>query len=183
MTRPHFTLTLATSRDGYIGRNHDEPPWTWCSSEEQSLFFADVEAADWSIMGRLTHEAADKPDRHRIVFSSSAASPDWQRERQLWIDPAATTPHALAGIVDHVRPLRNGLILGGTRVHDWFLNAGAIDRVHLTIEPVSFGGGLPMFSAQPTGAPLEVFRELGFDVESNRQLNANGTRFFVLKPR
>ena len=61
--RPEFTLTVVTSADGYIARAPDDPPQNWASAEEQALFFADVEAADWAIMGRHTHEAADRPDR------------------------------------------------------------------------------------------------------------------------
>ena len=84
-------------------------------------------------MGRHTHEAADKPHRWRIVFSSQAAG--WQRPTQLWLDPGALTPGDLAKRVAEVRPLARGLILGGTRVHDWFLAHRAIHRVHLTEEP------------------------------------------------
>ena len=65
-----FTLTVATSADAFISRSTDEPPQAWASEEEQALFFRDVEAADWAIMGRNTHQAADKPHRRRIIFSS-----------------------------------------------------------------------------------------------------------------
>ncbi len=173
-----FTLTVATSEDGFIGRSHAEPPWTWCSPEEQDHFFADVEAADWAIMGRLTHEAADRPDRHRIVFSGSADG--WRRPTQLWLDPSTVNPADLAPLVSDVRPLNRGLILGGTRVHDWFLQHQSIDHVHLTIEPVSFGVGLPVFSDQTETSAIDVFLQRGFFRRSERVLNRQGTRYVVL---
>ena len=175
-----FTLTVATSADGFISRSTDEPPQAWASAEEQAHFFADVEAADWAIMGRNTHEAADRPDRRRIIFSRKTAG--WGRPTQLWLDPKTTVPAQLADLVLHIHPLEKGLILGGTGVHDWFLEHRAIDRVHLTIEPVVFNQGLPIFSDQASHDPLKVFKSHGFSVLSDDRLNSAGTRYLVLKP-
>lgn len=175
-----FTLTVATSSDGFISRSTDEPPQAWASPEEQVLFFRDVEAADWAIMGRNTHLAADRPDRRRVIFSTRTAG--WKRTTQLWLDPAGTEPAALAGLVDHVHPLENGLILGGTRVHDWFLAHRAIDAVHLTIEPVAFGKGLPIFTGQQDRNPVTAFTRRGFHVVSEETINSAGTRYVELRP-
>ncbi len=181
MTAPAFTLAVVTSADGFIGRRPDEPPHLWASPEEQALFFADVAAADWSVMGRRTHEAADRPDRRRIVFSTAGGAGAWRRPTQLWIDPGALLPADLPGLVAGRHPLRRGLILGGTRVHDWFLGHASIARVHLTVEPVTFGTGLPLFShaAGPAG---DVLAAAGFRRRSSRTLNAGGTRHEVWTP-
>lgn len=168
---------MACSADGFISRSTDEPPQAWASAEEQALFFRDVEAADWAIMGRHTHEAADKPDRRRIVFSTTRAG--WQRPNQLWVDPHTLVPADLPLLVSETAPLRNGLILGGTRVHDWFAEHNAIDRVHLTIEPVRFGAGLPMFSWQADMGPEAALAALGLHERSSEVLNAGGTRYMV----
>ena len=175
---PHFTLTVATSSDGFIARAKDDAPQTWASPEEQTLFFRDVEAADWAIMGRNTHLAADKPQRRRIIFSSKTNG--WQRTNQFWCDPSGLSPQDLSQqVVDHT-PLRNGLILGGTRVHDWFLEHQAIHRVHLTIEPVTFVNGLTVFSDQKGEDPLGIFTNRGFEVLSHSVLNAEGTEYYEL---
>ena len=178
--RPHFTLTVVASADGFIARHPGDAPYLWASPEEQALFFADVEAADWGVMGRGTHEAADRPDRRRIVFSSAGGG--WKRPTQLWIDPVELMPGDLAALVADVRPLERGIILGGTRVHDWFLECGAIDRVHLTVEPLRFGEGLPIFTGQATDDPFAVFRAAGFGPVEERALNDTGTRFHILEP-
>lgn len=180
MPRPHFTLTVATSLDGLIARAPDDSPQLWASAEEQALFLADVAAADWGVMGRNTHTVADRPDRRRIVFSSAAGG--WRRPTQLWLDPAALAPGDLARRVAGVHPLVRGLILGGTAVHDWFLDHGAIDRVHLTVEPVRFGTGLPLFSRHP-GPAEDVLAALGFRRTASRVLNAAGTRHSVWDPQ
>ncbi len=175
-----FTLTVATSADAFIARSTDEPPQAWASVEEQALFFRDVEAADWAIMGRNTHQAADKPFRRRIIFSSKTKG--WQRPSQLWLDPADMTPGDLERDVANIHPLENGLILGGTRVHDWFLAARAIHKVHLTIEPVEFGRGLPIFSDHTETDPIKTFTSRGFEIVSDTQLNVGGTRYLEMAP-
>jgi len=177
-----FTLTVATSADGFIATASDDSPESWASAEEQALFLADVEAADWSVMGRNTHLAADRPDRRRIIFSATQPA-GWHRKTQLWLDPAGLMPTDLPALVAAVYPLRKGLILGGTRVHDWFLARKAIARVHLTVEPVRFGRGLPVFTNQSQNTPDEVFASAGFKRQSVRLLNDSGTRYSVWLPK
>jgi dihydrofolate reductase len=74
--------------------------------------------------------------------------------------------------------LRAGLILGGTRLHDLFLAHDAIDAVHLTVEPLRFGAGLPLFS-DAQGPAEDVLAARGFRPGPARALNARGTRHTV----
>lgn len=181
MSRPRFTLTVVTSRDGFIARRSGETPARWASAEEQALFLADVAAADWGVMGRATHLVADRPDRRRIVFSTGAGEGIWKRPTQLWVDPRRLAPADLASRVAAVAPLQAGVILGGTAVHDWFLAHDAIDRVHLTVEPLEFGAGLPLFGAH-RGCAEAVLRRLGYRCVQAQLLNAGGTRHTVWLP-
>lgn len=181
--RPTFTLVVVATEDGYIARAPGHPPQDWASAEEQEVFFREVEAADWAVMGRGTHAAADRPDRRRIVFSSAVPQAGvWRRPTQLWLNPRDRTPGDLAGLVGAVHPMRAALILGGTAVHDWFLRHGAIDRVLLTVEPLRFGAGLPIFSGAGGGEPQAVLARAGFATLSEQALNAGGTRLLTLAP-
>ena len=182
MARAHFTLVVVATLDGYIARAPDHPPQTWASAAEQAVFFAAVEQADWTVMGRHTHEAADKPNRRRIIFSSRAGRGDWRRPTQLWVDPRDVTARGLAALVEGVHPLHRGLILGGTGVHHWFHAQGAIDEISLTIEPLRFGSGLPMFRGFGGQDPLRVCRALGYELEREERLNVEGTRLLTLRP-
>ena len=182
MADVEFTLVVAATLDGYIAKAPNHPTHEWASDEEQAQFFARVEAADWAVMGRNTHQAADRPDRRRIVFSSRYATPEWRRPTQVWLDPAGLGPADLAALVGDVRPLGQGVILGGTRVHDWFLAHRAIHAVALSIEPVRFGGGLPIFAGTGGQDPLAVMQAAGFAVAADEVLNAAGTRLITLRP-
>jgi dihydrofolate reductase len=177
-----FTLTVVTSADGFIARAPDDSPHLWASPEEQALFFADIAAADWAVMGRHTHILADRPDRRRIVFSTTAGQGVWARNGQVWVDPQGLSPADLVPLVAGHHPLRRGLILGGTRVHDWFLANDAIDKVHLTVEPVRFGAGLALFSDHP-GPAETVLAGQGFLRQSQQILNAGGTLYSVWQRR
>lgn len=176
--RPTYTLTVVVTQDGFIARHPAHSPREWASAEEQALFREEVARADWSIMGRFTHEAADRPERRRIVFSTAAPEPHWRRPTQIWLDPRRLVPDDLPGLVAPVHPLRQGIILGGTRVHDWFHAAGRIDRVHLTVEPLSFGAGLPLFTGAE-GPAEAVLSRLGYRLTEETRLNATGTRRLV----
>ncbi|MCX7643985.1 MAG: dihydrofolate reductase family protein [Rhodobacteraceae bacterium] len=179
--RPQFALLVVATADGFIARHPAHAPADWASPEEQAHFLAAVDAADWGILGRRTHEAADRPDRRRIVFSAAARRPEWRRPTQLWLDPAGLAPDDLAALVAPVRPMRQAVILGGTAVHDWFHRAGRIDRVLLTVEPVTFGAGLPLFSGQ-SGPPEAVLARLGYRAAAERPLNGRGTRLVTFLP-
>ena len=181
MIRPEFSLVVVATSDGFIARHPGHSPAEWASPEEQAHFFAEVEAADWSVMGRGTHQAADRPDRRRILFSSSVATPVWRRPTQLWLDPAGLTPDDLPALVAEVQPMRRAAILGATRVHDWFLHHRRIDRVMLSIEPLRFTAGLPLFTGH-SGPPDAVLHTLGFRTVVERQLNPAGTRLIEMRP-
>ncbi|WP_424927232.1 hypothetical protein [Amaricoccus tamworthensis] len=177
---PEFTLAVVCTEDGFIAREPGHTPGDWASFEEQQLFHSRVSAADWSIMGRGTHEAVDRPERRRIIFSSSGEG-TWRRPNQIWVNPEGLTPSDLPQLVNGHHPLRFGLILGGTAVHDWFLHHNAISKIFLTIEPVRFGEGLPVFTGQSRYGPEEEILKRGFVRVSDRTLNEAGTRLMTFR--
>jgi len=171
-----FTLLVVATEDGFIARHPGHGPWDWASAEEQALFLAAVDRADWGVMGRGTHEAALKPHRRRIVFSRSAPEPEWRTPNHLWLDPARLSAAELPGLVAARHPMTQALVLGGTAVHDWFQAQGRLDRVVLTVEPIRFGTGLPIFSDQAPGEGAEAaFIARGYGEISRQTLNAGGT--------
>ncbi|MCB1969631.1 MAG: dihydrofolate reductase family protein [Geminicoccaceae bacterium] len=180
--QPHFEIVVVTSADGYLGRYPGQNPREWASAEEQEQFLTSVDAADWSFMGRITHETAPRTDRRRVIFSTSAPRPEWRAPQQLWVDPGRTSIAEICAIIEKRHPARACLILGATRVHDWFLEYGLVRRITLTIEPIVFGAGLPIVS-QVAGDPSNVMRQLGFDRLNIRSLNNFGTRLETWEPR
>ncbi|MEM9851702.1 MAG: hypothetical protein AAF761_06870, partial [Pseudomonadota bacterium] len=66
-----------------------------------------------------------------------------------------------------------------TRVHDWFLAHDAIDEVRLTIEPISFGGGLAMFAGSAGDTPEQCIERTGLTLMADTKLNSRGTRHLI----
>jgi len=133
-------------------------------------------------MGRGTHEAAPRPDRRRVVFSTAAeGGMAWRAVNHLWVDPARAALDDVLAELETVRPPRDLGILGGSRVHDWFHGRGLIDQVALSIEPVRFGAGLPIFTDQTERDPLETFVSRGYAVRAASRLNDAGTVFVRLE--
>lgn len=178
--RARFVLMAVTSLDGFMARAVGEPPSAWQSPEEMEMFANAVAAADWCVMGRDTHEAAPRTDRRRVIFSRAGGAGDWRAPNQLWVDPATTTPDGLALLVGGVRPMREALILGGRGVHAWFLEHGRIDEVRLSVEPVMFGEGVPVFEGDGAQDPVEIFRQRGFQARGETRLNRAGLRLVIL---
>src|SRR3989344_3206281 len=62
---------------------------------------------------------------------------------------------------------KSDVVLGGTKTYSWFLENDLLDELYLTIEPITFGRGLPLFD---TSKALET----RFKLESSKQLNERG---------
>ncbi len=138
-----FLLLAVVSSDGFIARHPGDPPWTWASPEEQARFRATMAQVSWSVMGRVTHETALRPERKRIVFTSGVTGVAWLTPNHLGFNPAGAR---FDEAMDLAKADGQVAILGGTRVHDYMLEIGRVDEIRLSIEPVSFGEGLPLFT-------------------------------------
>jgi dihydrofolate reductase len=168
-----FLLLAVVSADGFIARRSGDPPWAWASAEEQARFRATMDQVSWSVLGRVTHETAFRPDRRRIVFTRGVRGIAWLGANHLGFNPAGASfdeAAATAGVEGTVA------ILGGTRVHDHMLAIGRIDEVRLSIEPVRFGQGLPLFSGVPWPAVDDHLADHGLRRSGPEEtLNAAGT--------
>ncbi len=156
-------------------------PETWASREEQRHFRGLVADLDWAFMGRRTHELAWHPSRRRVVFSRVLAGPAWRHPFHLWADPARSGLDAILAELRPVHPAERCGILGGVAVHDWFAAGGLIDAAELTIEPLTFEGGLPLFSWAKGLDPCRSLAGLGLRQVGERRLNEGGTRLLRLE--
>ncbi len=171
-----FTLIAVTSRDGFITGPAGEPPQLWASLEEQVIFAESVGALDWAFIGRRTHWHAWRPDRRRVVLSRRVHTPLWRHPRRLWVDPDRVPLATILEMLRPVHPAEHCGILGGVGVHDWFAERGLIDAADITIEPLTFESGLPLFSAWISGDPLASMAALGLVETDAITLNAKGSR-------
>lgn len=150
-------LIAAISADGFIARETNELA-NWTSKEDKKLYVELTKRAGVMVMGRTTFETIGRalPGRKTIVYSHQAVD----------IDGVEVTDEAPANLIHrlHRDGFKEVAVCGGSAMYTQFMEAGVIDELYLTVEPVLFGNGVPLFAGQ-----LDVRLRL---LES-RQLNDN----------
>jgi dihydrofolate reductase len=145
-----LTLIAAQSLDGYIAK-HDTPGSSFVSDADRAFFHDALRAFDCCVMGGETYRVARdliraslKTERLRMVLTRSPEkyAGDTVPGKLEFTD----TPPAplVSGLL--ARGLQNCAILGGAQIHSLFLEAGLVDELWLTVEPVLFGGGTPLLA-------------------------------------
>jgi dihydrofolate reductase len=145
------TLIAAQSLDGFITR-HDLPGSDFASAEDQAHLRAALARFDCSIMGATTYRIAREsirphlatPGRLRTVLTRTPA---------FYAADAAPgalefSSHAPARLLAELsrRGHTRCALLGGSQIHSLFLQAGLVNELWLTIEPVLFGRGTPLLA-------------------------------------
>jgi diaminohydroxyphosphoribosylaminopyrimidine deaminase/5-amino-6-(5-phosphoribosylamino)uracil reductase len=163
--RPHVTLKLAVTADGFVARADGSSKWI---TGEPARAHAHRERArcDAILVGGGTLRAdaprldvrlpgLEERSPRRLVLSRSAAPPGWR---------ALERPEDIRrlGAVQYL------FVEGGAAVAEAFLAAGLVDRLLLYRAPLRFGKGLAAFrdpgaGGAPRGWRLADHRRLGSD--------------------
>jgi len=145
-----LTLIAAQSLDGFITR-HDTPGSDFVSDADKAFFREALRGFDCCVMGSVAYRAAREtiraklmPDRLRIVLSRQ---PETFSQDQVpgSLEFCATPPAQLVAEL-HQRGYQRCAILGGAQIHSLFFEAGLIDELWLTVEPLLFGSGTPLLA-------------------------------------
>jgi len=155
-----ITLIAAISADGKIAERTDQSSMDWTSKEDTKFFIEKTKEAGTLVMGRKTFATINKPLKGRRLIV-------------LTRDPSKETP--MPGVeftseepVALVRRLEGEgcaelALGGGASVYGQFLQAGLVTEVFLTVEPILFGGGVPL---------AQGFDRVPLKLESVKQLNS-----------
>lgn len=134
-------LIAAISADGFIAHSPTEPAH-WTSKEDKKLFVRLTKEAGYMVMGSRTFQTIGRalPGRKTIVYTTKPES--------IIEDPDIETTQEAPG--DLIRRLDaagvNGLaVCGGAQIYSLFAKSGLLDEIYLTVEPVIFGTGIPLF--------------------------------------
>ena len=158
-------LYIAASLDNFIARPDGNVDWL--SSPEFLIPGEDYGYGDFyltidtTLMGNSTYRFIQEqdvpfpyPDKRNYVFSRSAQNRDTEFVNFILEDPA-----------DFVRRLKQETgqdiwLIGGGQINGILLNNGLIDKIILTIIPLTLGEGIPLFHGK--------YKEVKFNLEASK---------------
>jgi dihydrofolate reductase len=138
-----ISIYLAASANGLISNNRNVPDWL--SQEYGQGFYEICQQKNAVIMGKLTYNilAPDylplKNEGTMVVLTHDTTT----RPSQSNVIFTDKSPNEIVALLE-ARGHAEAVIIGGTITVSEFINAGLVDDLYLVIEPVLFGGGLPM---------------------------------------
>lgn len=137
------TLIAAVSADGKIAQEAGQSSLDWTSKEDTQFFVSKTKEIGTVVMGKTTW----------LTFGRALGG---RRLIVLCRDPEAQAPVEGVEFVEEsaevlvARLASEGVgslaLCGGATVYSQFLQAGLVDELYLTVEPVLFGDGVPLFS-------------------------------------
>ncbi|PIR59226.1 MAG: hypothetical protein COU69_01415 [Candidatus Pacebacteria bacterium CG10_big_fil_rev_8_21_14_0_10_56_10] len=170
-------IIAALTADGSIAKDSHQPSTRWTSAEDGQFFARQTKQSGVMVMGRTTFTTIGRtlPGRTTIVYTSRPAQFSHRFSQAQAFGPAQ--PNLVPGglLTTKLGPRRlitalaaKGLdslaICGGTSIYTQFLEAGVVDKLYLTIEPVVFGDGLRLFG--------QLGRQYSLRLDELRRLSA-----------
>ena len=141
-------IIAALTADGFIARNPGQSTLTWRSQGDRQFFITKTREARVVVMGLNTAKTSKRPmpDRLNIIYAKSREDlPHWKD-----FDGWEITQKDPASLVQELgeRGYEQVAVCGGSTIYTMFMQAGAVDTLYLTIEPVLFGQGMNLFNKE-----------------------------------
>lgn len=159
---PKYIAIAAITIDGRIAKDsHHFSNWT--SVEDKYFLHAILDRCDVIVVGNSTYQMAKKPlsKRNCLVLSRSVDNKKIN-SKLTYCNPAK---ESLQKIIKK-NNYKTIAILGGTQIYSYCLENKLINELYLTIEPISFGYGLPIFATK---------KQIKWKLNSIKKLNNRGS--------
>jgi dihydrofolate reductase len=136
-------IIAALTTDGFIGRDATHTSIDWTSVEDKHAFRAATKDAGVMVMGSRTFATINRsmPGRKIVVYTTHP-------QDLPVLDGVEATDKSPAELLRQLESegYTQVAICGGSSVYTQFLQAGVVDELHLTIEPILFGKGVTLFN-------------------------------------
>lgn len=135
-------IIAAQSLDGFIGPKDHTNSMSWTSGADKEFFKKKTKEAGVIIMGRTTFETIGKalPERKMIVYTSKPLNIEG-------VEAVQEPPAVLLKRLEN-EGYSSVAICGGSSIYSLFLESGLVNELFITIEPIIFGEGIPLFSKE-----------------------------------
>lgn len=137
-------IIAALTADGFIGLDEDHLATTWTSKEDKKHFTDLTKESGVVVMGGNTYRTINRalPGRKTIVYSRHTIEDEG-------VETTQEPPDKLLARLER-EGFPSVAIIGGQSIYDLFLEAGLVDDLYLTIEPLLFGTGIPLVKSRMT---------------------------------
>ena len=134
-------LIAAITADGFIARNSSHLA-SWTSKEDKQFFIEKTKKAGVVVMGLNTFKTMGTalPGRQNIVYAPPGTALEG-------VEITQDDPKTLLSKLEQ-KGFTEAAICGGATIYTLFMEAGVIDKLYLSIEPVLFGGGIHLFNKE-----------------------------------
>lgn len=154
----HTFIIAALSADGFLADKQKsvEKSTTWTSKEDIAFFVKKTKEAKVCVMGSSTYKTIGHPlkDRTIIIYTHSPknvsnAIPLNTSYDILHTNSCYTTQLSPPDLISYLEKLghNQAAICGGSAIYTLFMQAGVVNTLYLTYEPILFGQGIPLFNA------------------------------------
>lgn len=168
----HTFLIAAISADGYISQREQQASTSWTSQEDKQFFQVKTKQAGLIVMGRKTFATIGfpLPGRMNVIYTRQS-QPDLVKEfglsqqQQQHLRVTNLPPAQLIQELDE-EGYQQLAVCGGSSIYTQFVQSGVVDEYFLTVEPVIFGDGVPLFNAR---------LKLDLELVATKTLNQQGS--------
>lgn len=140
-------LIAAITIDGFIGRSDDDRSFNWTSAADKKFYVETIKSADAIVMGSKTFATFKRHPRNSRWEIYTRSPQDFINQKPDIIQAQGTSekPQELLDRLEK-EGVENVAIAGGASIYTMFMQAGVVDKLCLTMEPVLFGGGVKLFN-------------------------------------
>lgn len=148
-------MIASITADGFIAQTQDHFT-NWTSPEDKKLFVKITKEAGHMVMGSRTFATIGRalPGRKTIIYTMHPEKLHWPEADNDAITTTQENPRALIARLES-EGIKSLAVCGGSEIYTLFAEAGVLDEVFLTVEPLVFGTGISLFTR-----PLDVHLEL-----------------------
>ncbi len=161
-----FRGYAVVSVDGFIADSRGRMPDALRFEADWAYFQAALDAADLTMLGRHTHEAAPNlKRRRRLVVSRGVRAVIQEDARTWWVNSEDVAPvSAVAAVVGAAAEVA---VVGGTGVFSWILEEGGFEEFHLSLaHQVRLGAGRPLFDdVDDLEAAINELKAKGLEIQ------------------
>ena len=139
-------LYAAVSVDGKLAEATGQVSTDWTSEADYKWFVAQTKVCGVVAMGRKTFSTISRPLKDRLLYVMRR-SPESCEPMGDSVIFTSMTPEEIVADAE-ARGYKTLALAGGSEIHTLFFEAGLVDEIYLTVEPVLFGHGVPLTGEQ-----------------------------------